>query len=139
MLFVRRLRDSHDLWHVATGYGRDGLGEVCLLAFTNAQTRNFGLGLIAIAGAIKFSREAKTRVPVFAALREARRMGKEAAWLPASDMEALLPRRLDEVRSVLKLRPPSIYRAVPAEVKDAFGKPEEAGFGPGDAPAGASS
>ena len=32
-----RLRDIHDLFHVITGYGRDALGELCLLAFTNAQ------------------------------------------------------------------------------------------------------
>ena len=37
-----RLRDSHDLWHVVSGYGRDELGELSLLAFTYAQTRNPG-------------------------------------------------------------------------------------------------
>ncbi len=41
-LYANRLRDMHDLWHVTTGYGRDGLGELCLLAFSYAQTRNRG-------------------------------------------------------------------------------------------------
>ena len=30
--FHQRQRDAHDLWHVLTGYGRDALGELCLLA-----------------------------------------------------------------------------------------------------------
>ena len=51
--FGKRMRDQHDLWHVLTGYGRDTFGEVCLLAFTYAQTKNRGLGLIAIVGAFR--------------------------------------------------------------------------------------
>ena len=34
--YGKRIRDQHDLWHVLTGYGRDTLGEVCLLWFTYA-------------------------------------------------------------------------------------------------------
>ena len=33
LLFANRQRDMHDLWHTLTDYGRDELGEVCLLAF----------------------------------------------------------------------------------------------------------
>jgi ubiquinone biosynthesis protein COQ4 len=32
-----RLRDTHDLAHVLAGYGRDALGEQCVLGFTSAQ------------------------------------------------------------------------------------------------------
>src|ERR1700756_280680 len=38
----RRTRDVHDLWHVLTGYGRDALGEACLVAFSYAQTKGLG-------------------------------------------------------------------------------------------------
>ena len=38
------MRDSHDLYHVVTGYGRDGLGEICVLTFGNAQFHNHGIG-----------------------------------------------------------------------------------------------
>lgn len=41
-----RGRDSHDLWHVLTGYGRDEAGEVGLLAFTYANYPNPGIGAI---------------------------------------------------------------------------------------------
>ena len=34
-----RLRDIHDLQHVMTGYGRDTLGELCLLSFMTTRYR----------------------------------------------------------------------------------------------------
>ena len=40
----------HDLWHVTTGYGRDALGELSLLAFTYAQEKNRGIGAIVLYG-----------------------------------------------------------------------------------------
>ena len=36
----QRMRDTHDLWHAATGYKGDVVGELAVLAFTLAQ--NFG-------------------------------------------------------------------------------------------------
>ncbi len=44
-----RLRDSHDLWHVVTGYRTDLLGENAVLAFTAAQTDSVGVGVLAAA------------------------------------------------------------------------------------------
>jgi ubiquinone biosynthesis protein COQ4 len=32
--YLNRMRDVHDMLHVLTGYGRDALGEACVLAFT---------------------------------------------------------------------------------------------------------
>ena len=40
----------HDLWHVTTGYGRDALGELSLLAFTYAQEKIEGIGAIVLYG-----------------------------------------------------------------------------------------
>src|SRR3546814_2900195 len=42
-LFRNRMRDSHDLYHIVTDYGRDGLGEICVLTFGNAQFYNHGI------------------------------------------------------------------------------------------------
>src|SRR5579862_116415 len=56
--FGRRERDVHDIWHVMTGYQADDpLGELCLVAFTYAQTRGTGWGFIALMGALKSFRE----------------------------------------------------------------------------------
>ena len=49
--FGRRMRDSHDLWHILSGYHRDGLGEACLVAFSYAQTKGLGWAFIGAAAA----------------------------------------------------------------------------------------
>lgn len=107
-LFGARLRDMHDLWHVLTGYGRDLLGEASLLAFSYAQTRNRGVGLIVATAWWK-----ARRAPAFRRmLKEGYRRGRRAAWLPAQDWEALLARPLDEVRAQLGLGEPPRYEPV---------------------------
>lgn len=45
--YANRLRDTHDLLHVLTTYGRDALGEACVLGFSYSQ--NKGPGVIFIA------------------------------------------------------------------------------------------
>ncbi|MEM8726666.1 MAG: Coq4 family protein, partial [Pseudomonadota bacterium] len=49
--FADRSRDTHDLFHVLTGYGRDALGEQCVLLFTHGQSPTQGHLLIGYAGA----------------------------------------------------------------------------------------
>lgn len=113
--YAERLRDMHDLWHVVTGYGRDTSGEVCLLGFTFAQTRNPGLAFIALIGAAKIAREMDRRI--FPALWAAYRAGRRAEWLPAADWEQLLTEPLDRVRQRLRITPPAVYpqlRTAPA-------------------------
>lgn len=109
-LFGDRLRDQHDLWHVVTGYGRDTFGEDCLLFFTYAQTKNRGLGLIALIGAFKIARELGSGV--YKAAWRAHRAGKRAAWLPQQDWERLLHKPLEEVRQELGISPPETYKEI---------------------------
>ena len=98
-LFGVRLRDSHDLWHVVTGYGRDLVGEASLLAFTFAQTRNPGIGVIVAMAYLKAGDLPGAR-PL---IRKAYRRGRKSAWLPAVDWEALFALPLDAVREKLNL------------------------------------
>lgn len=112
--FERRGRDSHDLWHVVTGYGTNTLGEVCVVTFTCAQTGHAGLGLIALAGALKHVEALGWRGSFGAAL-QAFRAGRRAAWLPAMDWRTLLAMPLDEVRARLGIPEPSTYRALLAD------------------------
>ena len=109
-LFGERMRDQHDLWHVTTGYGRDTFGEACLLAFTYAQTRNRGLGIIALVGMIKIQKELGPGVRK--AMWQAYKAGKRAAWLPQQDWETLLSQPLEEVRQQLRISPPQVYQEV---------------------------
>ena len=107
--FQMRQRDAHDLWHVTTGYGRDGLGELALLAFSFRQLGNVGLLLIIAAGVRIFRKEAPS-VNAWGAVREGFRLGKRARWLPAAHWEHLLTRPLDEVRAQFNVGKPSVYR-----------------------------
>jgi ubiquinone biosynthesis protein COQ4 len=108
-LLGRRMRDSHDLWHMVTGYGRDLVGEACVLAVTYAQTRNRGIGAIVAMAWWKAGQEMPS---ARAAIRDAYRRGKRAQWLPAADWEALLARPLAEVREGLGFGTPPVYEPV---------------------------
>jgi ubiquinone biosynthesis protein COQ4 len=105
-LFRARMRELHDVSHVVTGYGRDPLGEACLLAFTFRQFGNLGRLLIV---AMAWPQIPK---PGRAAVREAWRNGKTCAWLGDQDWEALLARPLADVRRDLSLTLPLRYPPV---------------------------
>ena len=108
-----RLRDMHDLWHTTTQYGRDELGELCLLAFTYAQTGNRGIGFIVMVGMLKLRK--KFGNGVFQAALRGYRDGRRAAWLPRQNREALLQQPLDQVRAQLVIDSPVTYQQVRAQ------------------------
>lgn len=105
-LFRRRMRDAHDLTHIFTGYGRDALGETCLLAFMNRHSKNPGQLLIIAMGWLKMPPRAR------AAVLQAWRNGGKARWFQDLDYEALLARPLDQVRAELGIAPPTRYAAI---------------------------
>lgn len=119
--YGRRLRDIHDLWHVLTGYGRDALGETCLVAFSYAQTKSHGFGLIAIAGALKLHKEIGGQ-PFIKAVWEGYRNGRRAAWLPGEDYVRLLAEPLSTARARLKIEQPVTYDAVPQATRNGNGE-----------------
>jgi ubiquinone biosynthesis protein COQ4 len=100
------LRDSHDLWHVVTGYQTDVAGEAAVLAFTFAQTRNPGVLLISL---LMFADSRGERSWVRPFLLRAFWRGLRSAWFPATDWEAMLARPLDEVRRELRVDEPPSY------------------------------
>jgi ubiquinone biosynthesis protein COQ4 len=106
ILYRERMLAMHDLIHVLTGYGRDPLGEYCLLAFMYAHTRNLGMLTIVAMGWLRLPSPARR------ALAEAWRNGREAHWLPGQDFEALLPRSLKAARHELGISDPVCYRAI---------------------------
>ena len=108
LVFANRQRDMHDLWHTLTQYGRDELGEVCLLAFTCAQSPNRGLAFIVLVGVFQLSK--RYGLGVATAAYRAYQDGKNAAWLPAQDWEFLLTQPIGNVRAQLNIRPPQRYQ-----------------------------
>lgn len=98
----QRMRQSHDVWHVLTGYRPDVAGEVALQGFTYAQTGAPASGLIAAAGALRFS--PRHRGLVRETLGGYRR-GKRAAFLGSVRWEDHWTRPLAEVREELGIVP----------------------------------
>ena len=112
--FGRRERDIHDIWHTLTGYtAEEHLGELCLVAFSYAQTRGLGWAAIATGGALKSLRLTRSSA-VMKAVLEGYRHGKAAAWLPGQDYEALLAEPLDAARRRLGIADPVHYREAAA-------------------------
>ena len=110
--YAQRLRDQHDIWHTLTQYGRDELGEACLLGFTYAQGRNRGIGLIVLYGAWKLYKALGIRA--LRAIWQGFRSGLRASWLPGEDWESMLELPIEEVRRLLGIRPPTAYWEVAA-------------------------
>ncbi len=115
--YFERLRDTHDLFHVLTGYGRDALGEACLLGFSYEQNGNLGVKFIAYAGTRQIGKTTRTRAPLFAALREGRALGKAAAKVAHQDIEALMHEDIDAARARLNIGKPVIYRQCLAQLE----------------------
>jgi ubiquinone biosynthesis protein COQ4 len=110
--FGRRVRDTHDIWHILSGYGRDPLGEACLAAFSYAQTGGLGWALIALGSMLC---AAPAKAPVRRAVLEGYARGRAAAWLLGEDYERLLSEPLYQARLRLNLaNAPRIYESVPA-------------------------
>lgn len=104
--FGDRMRDTHDLWHVVTGYGMDDAGEAALVAFSYGQSRMLGFGVLALAALVIAPR---TRTLSFERyLLRAWRRGVRARPLDVAPWERWLELPLDEVRRRLDIEPPEV-------------------------------
>lgn len=108
--YFDRVRDTHDLFHVLTGYGRDALGEVSLLGFSYEQNLNTGILFIAYAGARQIKKVSGTKAPIFAAIKEGRRLGRQATKISHQDIAVLMREDIGEARARLGIGQPDIYR-----------------------------
>lgn len=104
------LRDSHDLWHAVTGYHGDVVGEIALLAFSAAQTRNPAIAAIVVVALAKGLARGHLGLVLDGFLR-----GRGAAWLPAVDWAAILARPVEELRVELNVGAPRDYAPVRTE------------------------
>jgi len=106
-----RSRDTHDLMHVLTGYGRDALGEQCVLLFTHGQSPAHGHLLLGYAGALHIRKITPgSKAPVFKAVRQAHRTGKGCPSIVAMSIRELLAMDLAEARRRLNIPEPHWYR-----------------------------
>ncbi|MGZ3457082.1 MAG: Coq4 family protein [Archangium sp.] len=82
--FAQRMRQTHDLWHVLTGYRTDVPGEVELQAFTYAQARLPGSLLLTLVGTLRMLRK---RPLHFRKVLAAWRRGKASGYFPSFPWE----------------------------------------------------
>jgi len=115
--YGNRKRDTHDMFHVLSGYGRDALGEAALLGFTHAQAGGgFGVLFIGYMGTRQIRKSMPRNLDVMACFHEGRRNGEAAKNIIEQDILELLPRPLEDVRKDLGIRPPETYLRVLAEI-----------------------
>jgi ubiquinone biosynthesis protein COQ4 len=107
--FLDRLRDTHDLAHVLTGYGRDGLGEQCVLSFTDAQHHEWTDWFIAWMGSFEYSARVKSDAPVLRSVAQAHRHGKAAAVIFKESIRHLLAEDLEAARRRMGIAAPTVY------------------------------
>jgi len=108
--YLNRLRDTHDLYHVLTGYNRDALGEASLLGYTHGQHRGRGISFIAFMGGREISKHAPREARIKDVIAEGRRNGKAAKRIIEQDISALLREPIDAARSRLNIAKPVLYR-----------------------------
>ena len=93
--FVRRMANSHDLFHVIAGYGRDIIGEIGVNSYTAGQIPLLPLKfLLAYQALLKPSRP----IEWLGFVRRAYRHGKLSPNLACVDYEAMFPLPLAEAR-----------------------------------------
>ncbi|MEP0191111.1 MAG: Coq4 family protein [Erythrobacter sp.] len=122
--YLCRLRDTHDLFHVLTGYGRDALGEAALLGFSYEQNHNLGVKFIAYAAARQIKKATGSSAPIYGAIKEGRALGKAASTLAHMDVEKVMRSNIDEVRAQLNIGKPALYRQCLAQL-DSEGHAQE--------------
>jgi ubiquinone biosynthesis protein COQ4 len=127
--YSHRLRDTHDLLHVLTGYGRDALGEQCVLAFTYSQQPSPAHLFIGYAGGLNIKKEVRSKAPVLRAIREGQRLGKACPRVAEMPTRKLLAMPLDEARRAFGISAPvqyrrahAVYRAAGIDPYDLLGR-----------------
>ena len=108
--YGNRLRDTHDLFHVLSGYNRDALGEASLLAFTYSQQPGLGVLFISFMGCRTIAKHAPKDARIMDCFREGKRNGAAAQKIIEQDIIALLHEPLEAARARLGIAKPVIYR-----------------------------
>lgn len=107
--YINRLRDTHDLYHVLSGYGRDALGEAALLGYTHGQHGGMGVSFIAYMGSRQIKKHVPREARIDDVVKEGRENGKAAKRIIDQDIEALLREPIDQARERLNIKKPVLY------------------------------
>lgn len=101
-----RITDTHDLWHVATGYSRDLIGEFALMSFGYEQLGTPAYRIFLMMSRPYWALQVRGSRELIDGARD---RARNAKWFPVQDWEGLLSVPLDEARERLGLGPPPHY------------------------------
>ena len=100
---VHRLKETHDIVHVLTGFGIDGASELGLQGFNLAQTRSPLAVMLIFGGMLSSLQNGESLEPMLKALARGFQMGLEAELVIARKLEDNWERPLLEWRQELRL------------------------------------
>lgn len=100
---THRLRETHDLVHVLTGFGIDGPGELGVQAFNLAQNRSPLAVMLIFGGLLRTLQDDEPLEPLLRALARGFALGLEADLVIAAKLEEGWERPLAEWRRQLNL------------------------------------
>ena len=104
---VHRLKETHDIVHVLTGFGIDGASELGLQGFNLAQNRSPLAVMLIFGGMLSSLQNGESLEPMLKALARGFQMGLEAELVIARKLEDNWERPLLEWRQELRLPPQS--------------------------------
>jgi ubiquinone biosynthesis protein COQ4 len=84
---VHRLRETHDIVHVLTGFGTDGAGELGLQAFNLAQNRSALAVMLIFGGMLKTLQDDEPLEPLLSALARGFELGLRSPCVIARRLE----------------------------------------------------
>ena len=103
---LMRLRQTHDIWHVVTGFDTSPAGEIGLKAVELAQTRRPMAAVVAAGGVLRFLyKDPEHLGEVLGSVSEGYNLGANARLLLAQKWEDHWERPLEEWRKMLNVTP----------------------------------
>ena len=100
---LHRLKETHDIVHVLTGFGIDGASELGLQGFNLAQNRSPLAVMLIFGGMLSALQNGESLEPMLKALAHGFQMGLEAELVIARKLEDGWERPLEEWRQELRL------------------------------------
>ena len=100
---VHRLKETHDITHVLTGFGIDGVSELGLQGFNLAQNRSPLAVMLIFGGMLTALQNDEPLAPMLRALAKGFQMGLDAELVIARKLEEGWDRPLSAWRSELRL------------------------------------
>ena len=100
---THRLKETHDITHVLTGFGIDGVSELGLQGFNLAQNRSPLAVMLIFGGMLTALQNDEPLAPMLRALAKGFQMGLDAELVIARKLEEGWDRPLNEWRNELRL------------------------------------